>query len=235
MAAHAPPEPDCLQTPAENRRMFAAIANRYDLLNAVLSLGLDRVWRRRLVDEVLAAHPRCWLDLATGSGAVLSAAQWPAPPPTLRIGADPCLPLLRLGPRDGRALLAADALALPLRDGSCGAVTMAFGIRNVPDRARAFREIARALAPGGWLFLLEFSQPAPWLRRLYLAGLHTVCPALARALGADPSAYRYLAASIRRFPDAPALARELEQAGFADVRVRTFTLGVVALHSARKP
>lgn len=222
--------------PEAVREMFARIRDRYDLLNRLLSFGLDAGWRRRLAARVAEGHPRRVLDLATGTGDVWLAMHRVRAAGALVCGADFCLPLLGLARRKGAApLVAADALKLPFCDGAFDAVTIAFGLRNFERRGTALRECARVLAPGGTLWVLEFTPPPRALAWLYFFHVGRLGPRLARAAGSDPEAYRYLGESIRRFPGPDALAAEMAGAGFTAVAVERLALGTVALHSGRCP
>jgi demethylmenaquinone methyltransferase/2-methoxy-6-polyprenyl-1,4-benzoquinol methylase len=220
--------------------MFGRIAGRYDLANRLLSGGRDRSWRRRLVAAVRRTRPVDVLDLATGSGDVaLALARSLGPDARIR-GIDFCAPMLAEAERKRAAAGAAirfelgDALALPLPDASCDAVTIAFGLRNLPDRSRGLAEMLRVLRPGGSLFVLEFSRPALWLRPFYLFYLRHVLPRIAGWVTGDRAAYVYLNRTIEDFPGRLALEEELRAAGFAHVRSSALTGGVVALHEARR-
>jgi demethylmenaquinone methyltransferase/2-methoxy-6-polyprenyl-1,4-benzoquinol methylase len=219
--------------------MFGRIARRYDLANRVLSGGIDTYWRHCLVAAVRRARPRSVLDLATGSGDVAFALERGLPPGVRVVGMDFCAPMLaeadrkksrRPGSHPGLEFRHGDALALPLDDGDYDAVTMAFGLRNMADRARCLSEIRRVLSPGGSLFVLEFSRPWPWVRPLYAFHLRRVVPGLAGALTGDRGAYEYLGDSIGSFPGRDALADEIRAAGFSAVTARAMTMGIVALH-----
>jgi demethylmenaquinone methyltransferase/2-methoxy-6-polyprenyl-1,4-benzoquinol methylase len=227
--------------PAAVNRMFARIARRYDLANRLLSGGADRWWRHRLVTAVGRAGPQVVLDLATGSGDVAFALARRLPPGVEIIGMDFCLPMLaeaerkraRLRPGAKVEFRAGDGLALPLAAASVDAVTIAFGLRNMADRGRSLREMRRVLrAPHGRLFVLEFSQPAPWFRPLYYGYLRRILPRLAGWITGDRAAYDYLGATIGEFPARDRLAAELRAAGFSTVQGTGMTLGIVALHEA---
>ncbi|HEX2101961.1 MAG TPA: bifunctional demethylmenaquinone methyltransferase/2-methoxy-6-polyprenyl-1,4-benzoquinol methylase UbiE [Candidatus Synoicihabitans sp.] len=228
--------------PVAVNSMFARIARRYDAANRLLSGGIDRGWRRRLVRNVQQARPQRVLDLATGSGDVAFALAAALPPATRIIGMDFCRPMLdeavakQATKGSGAALTfqEGDALALPLGDASMDAVTIAFGLRNVADRGQALREMHRVLALGGRVFVLEFSQPRRGLRGIYYLYLRHVLPRVAGMLTGDKGAYDYLGGSIGEFPDHIRLAEELARAGFADVGVERLTGGIVALHSGVK-
>lgn len=223
--------------------MFGRIAHRYDLANRVLSGGIDVYWRSRLVAAVQQAHARNALDLATGSGDVAFALARRMPSSFRVFGLDFCEPMLeRAETRKARKrelyanveFVFGDALALPMPDASFDAVTIAFGLRNLADRARCLSEIRRVLTPDGRLFVLEFSQPWPLLRPAYTFYLRKMLPGMARIITGDRRAYEYLGNTIGSFPSRYALAGEIRSAGFGDVSVSAMTMGIVALHIAQR-
>jgi demethylmenaquinone methyltransferase/2-methoxy-6-polyprenyl-1,4-benzoquinol methylase len=216
------------------RRLFGAIARRYDLANHLLSGGLDFFWRRRAAKTVRGWKPACILDLATGSGD-LALALTKACPDAEVLGADFCLPMLLAAKRKGVAnLIQADGMNLPLPDAAFDAVTIAFGLRNMESWERSLAEIARVLRSGGHLLVLDFSIPRPPFRTLYRFYLHRVLPGLARLLTGDRQAYEYLGASIENFPSGDAMNALIEAAGFADARCEPLTGGIVSLYTARR-
>jgi demethylmenaquinone methyltransferase/2-methoxy-6-polyprenyl-1,4-benzoquinol methylase len=223
--------------------MFGRIAHRYDIANRVLSGGIDTYWRHRLVCAARELRPRDVLDLATGSGDVALALARALGPGFRVVGMDFCAPMIgeaaakkaaRPGPYADVVFMQGDGMAIPLPDASFDAVTIAFGIRNMADRARCLSEIRRVLRPGGRLLILEFSKPWRCLRPLYGLYLRRVVPLVAGALTGDRDAYEYLGGSIEGFPDRDALSEEIRRAGFAVVSGRRMTTGIVALHSAQK-
>jgi len=223
--------------PADVAAMFDQTARRYDLLNDVLSVGQDRLWRRAVTRAVNAAPGERILDLAAGTGASAVAL---AASGARCVACDFSLGMLREGVRRRRAspaaaphFIAGDALRLPLRDGCFDAVTISFGLRNVADPRAALREMLRVTRPGGRLVVCEFSH----LRvRAADAGyqryLRRVLPLVAGVLSSNPDAYAYLAESIKDWPGQAELARWLHAAGWTAVRWRDLSFGVVALHSA---
>ncbi len=216
------------------RRLFGAIARRYDLANHLLSGGLDYFWRRRAAKIVRGWHPSRVLDLATGSGD-LALALAKACPDAEVLGADFCLPMLQTAKRKGVAkLLQADGMALPLPDESFDVVTIAFGLRNMESLQRGLSEIARVLCPGGQVLILDFSIPRPPLRSLYRFYLHRVLPTFARVVTGDQQAYEYLGASIEKFPSGAEMNALIETEGFTNAKCEPLTGGVVSLYTARR-
>ncbi|HUH12646.1 MAG TPA: class I SAM-dependent methyltransferase [Longimicrobiales bacterium] len=224
---------------ASVRRMFGAIAPRYDLLNHLLSLNVDRIWRRRAVDRLLAGRrARGWfLDACAGT---LDFSLELARRPTLEgrvVGSDFALPMLEHGRgKVGDAPvepLAADALQLPFPDATFEGATVGFGVRNLADLPAGLRELRRVLRPGGRLVILEFTTPR-WqpFRGLYFFYFLHVLPRVGRLLSGHESAYAYLPASVLEFPEPDRLGGMLEEAGFGPVRWERWTGGIVAVHVA---
>ena len=215
------------------RRLFATIADRYDLITIVLSYGQDRRWKRQLVSLAALQREDRVLDLACGTGDLLFAA---APRVCRAVGLDVTLRMLQLARAKGAATVVnGDMLALPFPSGSFTVVTTGYGLRNVPDLATAIREIHRVLAPGGRLLSLDFNRPSNGLvRAAYLAYLTILGSALGILLHRDPDTYRYIPESIRNYPGAHGVARLLEQAGFDSVRVVPVLGGLMAIHMAMK-
>ncbi|MFP4283337.1 MAG: bifunctional demethylmenaquinone methyltransferase/2-methoxy-6-polyprenyl-1,4-benzoquinol methylase UbiE [Verrucomicrobiota bacterium] len=230
------PEGKAVQT------MFAGIATRYDLANRVLSGGLDILWRRRLVRRVRAHQPGVVVDLASGSGDVAFALQRALGPEVEVTGTDFCQPMLDEAQtkQTGDPLLSrirfqwADCLDLPFADDSIDVLTIAFGLRNLENRARGLREMHRVLRPGGALLVLEFTQPDRWFRPFYFFYLRHVLPHLATLLTRDKSAYDYLGGSIADFPDKTSLSAEIAKAGFPQVTATGLSASIVAIHEAVK-
>ncbi|HUF63311.1 MAG TPA: ubiquinone/menaquinone biosynthesis methyltransferase [Verrucomicrobiales bacterium] len=225
-----------MQDPAFVKRAFAGVADRYVCTNHVLSLGLDILWRKRLVRLVADAAPQTVLDLATGSGDVLSALER-IYPEARGIGVDFCPEMLVHARRRGLSnLLVADALCLPFAPGCVDAVTVAFGLRNMESWPKALSEMNRVLRPGGRLFLLDFSLPtAPLFRRPYAFYLHWLLPRIAGLLTGKREAYAYLAESIDPFPSGAAMRALLMESGFHSVQIQPLTFGVACLYTAETP
>ncbi|MDX6217966.1 MAG: demethylmenaquinone methyltransferase / 2-methoxy-6-polyprenyl,4-benzoquinol methylase [Frankiales bacterium] len=218
--------------PAEVAAMFDEVAARYDLTNAVLSLGQDRGWRIAVARALDLRPGQRVLDLAAGT-ATSSAAL--AKSGATVVGCDFSLGMLRQGRGKGVDLVAGDALRLPFADGSFDAVTISFGLRNVASAVGGLRELRRVTKPGGRLVVCEFSHPT-WkpFRTVYVEYLMKALPAVATKVSSDPAAYVYLAESIRAWPDQSALAAVLADAGWAGVEWRDLTGGIVALHRATR-
>jgi len=243
-----PDAPD--KSPEKIAQMFDAIAGRYDLLNHLLSLGIDRHWRMRAIRELALGPNSRVLDLCTGTGDLALAACPPkrhaeadASQGGLRVvGVDFAAAMLRFGreklARLGErriAFVRGDAMQIPLPDGSVDAVTIGFGIRNVQRADVSTREILRVLKPGGRLAILEFGTPAiPGIRAAYLFYFRHVLPLIGRLISRHNDAYSYLPASVAAFHSPDEFLALLRDAGFSDVRVDSLTFGIVYLFVARK-
>jgi demethylmenaquinone methyltransferase / 2-methoxy-6-polyprenyl-1,4-benzoquinol methylase len=222
--------------------MFADIAPRYDLLNHLLSFHIDRMWRNALAKRlatVLARPDARVLDLCCGTGDVLFHLEDRAVAQVL--GADFCHPMLvsasRKAASRGRTarLMEADALELPLADGSLDAISIAFGFRNLANYRAGLAEFHRVLKPGGVLAILEFSHPQGWLMKSsYGFYSSVVVPAVGALLSGSREAYRYLPESIRLFPGAGELQAIIESSGFVEADFKLLTGGIAALHTGQK-
>ena len=217
------------------REMFTAIAPRYDFLNNVLSLSIDRRWRRRAVRALRWSEnpPGRYLDLCAGTLelAIELARQKGFHGQVL--GADFVVPMLKLGRAKARNVEAvgADALTLPFPDRLFDGCVIGFGVRNLADLDRGLGEIARVLKRGGRVVILEFSTPRSWpLRPLYLFYFRHVLPLIGRLVSKHTTAYSYLPASVGRFPSPPAFSEALRCAGFGDVTFTPLTGGIATLH-----
>lgn len=219
-------------------RMFSAIAPRYDFLNRVLSAGRDRVWRREAIRATALPSSGRLLDVCTGTAdmALEAARQFPA---ATIVGVDFSAPMIDLGCRKVAGtrvacrvhLCVAPAEALPFGDQAFDGATVAFGLRNVPDRRQALAEMQRTLKPGGRAVVLEFTTPPGRLfRRIYLCYFHRILPVIGGVVSGHPSAYAYLPASVNDFPPPQELSAWMTQAGFRDVSYRLVTGGIVAIH-----
>src|SRR6185436_4702695 len=218
------------------REMFARISPRYDLLNHLLSGNIDRRWRKRLVRKLaprLPAHAQV-LDVACGTGDL--SIEFFEQSKARVIGLDFCRPMLALAKTKTQnvQLIEGDALRLPFAEATFDAVTIGFGLRNLASVEDGLRELRRILKPGGWVAVLEFSQPARGLRGMVAFYYGRVLPRLGGWLSGSRSAYEYLPDSISRFPDQTELAAMMRDAGFAEVSFENLTGGVAALHIGRR-
>jgi demethylmenaquinone methyltransferase/2-methoxy-6-polyprenyl-1,4-benzoquinol methylase len=211
------------------RSMFDRIAPFYDVMNHVMTAGLDRRWRRLTVEAVVQPGARV-LDACCGTGDLAVAAEREG---GIVTGLDFSGEMLvRARAKSGTIdWVQGDLLALPFPDASFDAATVGFGVRNVAELGAALRELRRVLRPGGGLAILEITQPRGPLRPFFSVWFDRVVPALGRVLPGG-KAYTYLPASVRRFPGAEELAGAIESAGFGSVRFRLFGGTIVALHTA---
>lgn len=218
--------------PADVAAMFDRVARRYDVTNTVLSGGQDRRWRR-ITTAALALRPgELVLDVAAGTAVSTTVL---ADTGAYAVAGDFSLGMLRAGRHREVPLVALDALRLPFADATFDAVTISFGLRNVADPAAALAEFARVTRPGGRLAVCEFSRPtwAPF-RRVYVEYLMRALPPIADVVSSNPDAYRYLAESIRAWPDQEALAHLVAGQGWQRVQWRNLSGGIVAIHRARR-
>lgn len=219
------------------RDMFARISPRYDLLNHLLSANVDKRWRRavtRKLHPLLPAHAQV-LDVACGTGD-LSIALFENTGAQV-VGLDFCRPMLELAAKKNRdlSLVEGDALRLPFDDGAFDAVTIAFGLRNLSSVENGLKELHRVLKPQGWAAILEFSKPTvPGFRALMATYCTRLLPRIGGIVSGSRSAYEYLPDSVSRFPDQPALAALMRDAGFDEVAFENLTGGVAALHTGRR-
>ena len=224
-----------LAEPERVRTMFGSIARRYDLANHVLSCGIDFYWRHRLAQIVAGWNPKKILDVATGTGDVALALHKALPTAEIT-GVDVLPEMAELATRKGvRHAIVADAMNLPFGDGSFYCLTIAFGLRNLPDWPAAVREFARVLRPSGHLLVLEFSLPRmPGLRGFYQFYLHRIVPLLGAAITGHRGAYDYLGDSIEEFPSGEGMVRLLETNGFRNATAEPLTGGIVSIYTAEK-
>jgi demethylmenaquinone methyltransferase / 2-methoxy-6-polyprenyl-1,4-benzoquinol methylase len=231
------PRPTREKDAALVQAMFDRVAPRYDVANTIFSMGQDRHWRRVAAAAAAVGPGDTVVDVAGGTGALAH--------DLARAGArvlalDFSWNMVATGAARARAdgddsiwWCNGDGMKLPLADASVDAVTIAFGLRNLPDPAAGLAEFARVVRPGGRLVVLEFSHPtwAPF-RSVYTRYLVGAIPTLARVVTSDPAAYRYLAESIQAWPDQVALAGIIAGAGWSGVRWKNLTGGIVAAHQA---
>jgi demethylmenaquinone methyltransferase/2-methoxy-6-polyprenyl-1,4-benzoquinol methylase len=223
--------------------MFDAIAGRYDLLNTVLSGGLDRYWRRRAIRSLRLTGKERVLDVCTGTADVAIGAAGRARGAARVVGVDFSGSMLAHGLSkvknaalsDRIQLIRGDAMALPAADASVDAATIAFGIRNVQRTDAACRELFRVLRPGGRLAILEFGLPViPAVRPLYLWYFNHVLPRIGRAVSRHDAAYTYLPQSVGSFQFGEEFARILRDTGFSQVQASPLAFGIVYLYTGSK-
>lgn len=226
------------------RGVFDSVASRYDLMNDLMSGGVHRLWKRYTI-ELSAARPgQIILDIAGGTGDLAARFSRLVGPEGQVILADINAAMLEVGRDrlidkgaiDNIEIVQADAQALPFKDNGVDCITIAFGLRNVTDKALALRSMLRVLRPGGRLLVLEFSKPtSALLGKVYDQYSFQILPAMGRLIAQDADSYRYLAESIRKHPDQETLLGMMEDAGFGECRYHNMTGGIVALHQGIKP
>lgn len=222
-------------------RMFNNISGRYDFLNHFLSLGIDKGWRRKAIDQLRALKPLRILDVATGTGDfALEAMQLK---PQKVIGVDISEGMLDVGRKKVHArgldnvvtLQYGDSENLPFDDGSFDAITVAFGVRNFEDLRQGLREIYRVLRPGGKAVILEFSQPRGFpFRQVYNFYFRFILPRVGKMVSKDDSAYAYLPRSVEAFPDGDRFLHILQDVGFKQNQCRSLTFGVSSIYTGIK-
>lgn len=222
--------------------MFAGIAKHYDLLNHVLSLNIDRSWRRRVrseIRDILDNKDGLVLDVACGTGDLSLELKRGAKATV--IGTDFCRPMLAVAAKKTIAekveipYLEADAMALSFADDSFDAVTIAFGLRNLPNFENGLKELHRILKPGGKIVILECSKPPiPVFRQLYGFYFSSVLPRIGGLVSGSPGAYQYLPDSVSKFPDQKTVMAMMEDVGFTSVKYKNLTGGIAAIHTGVK-
>jgi len=225
------------------QQMFDGIAPSYDRLNHLMSLGVDKIWRRKALKEIVDGTQQQILDVACGTGDSTIAIALKAAPGSKITGIDISTgmmePLMRKaaheGVHDRIKLLVADALDMPFPDGTFHRVTCAFGVRNFEDKSRGLEEFHRVLKPGGKAVILELSVPSkPWLRQLYDIYFMHILPWIGGMVSGNKEAYRYLPASVHAFPAPPAFCAMMEEAGFRNVRHISLSMGLCRLYTGEK-
>lgn len=218
--------------PAYVHAAFSSIAERYVTANHILSLGTDMMWRARVVQMVAEWKPAQLLDIATGTGDLALAIQRALPEVDV-LGTDFCRPMLDVAVRRGLDnVLEADAMNLPLPDAAYDAATVAFGLRNMADYAKALREWRRVLRPGGHLLVLDFSMPENIFASPYRLYLHHVLPRIAGWVTGNSAAYDYLGESIEAFPRGQAFCELLRSCGYSNPSCLPLCMGIASIYTA---
>jgi demethylmenaquinone methyltransferase / 2-methoxy-6-polyprenyl-1,4-benzoquinol methylase len=223
------------------REMFSGIAERYDLLNHLLSLNIDKRWRRKVraeIADILADQNAAVLDVACGTGDLSIELKRGAE--AIVHGTDFCRPMLAIAQQKSVdpaiPYIEADAMELPFDDGAFDGVTIAFGLRNLPNVERGLAELFRIVKPGGKLVVLEFSRPVvPGFRQLFNFYFARVLPRIGGMVSGSRAAYTYLPDSVSKFPDQKTLAGLFTRIGFSDVKFTNLTGGIAAIHTGTKP
>jgi demethylmenaquinone methyltransferase/2-methoxy-6-polyprenyl-1,4-benzoquinol methylase len=222
-------------------RMFDNISYRYDFLNHFLSLGIDRVWRRKAIQTLYELKPRVILDVATGTGDF--AIQSLALQPDKEIGIDISEGMLAQGRikleemqlTDKVELLSGDSENIPFPENKFDAVTVAFGVRNFEDLVAGLSEIYRVLRPNGKVVILEFSKPQQFpFKQVYNFYFNVILPKLGRLISKDPAAYSYLPESVNAFPDGDRFVTILRNVGFKNTTCKTLTFGISSIYTGQK-
>jgi demethylmenaquinone methyltransferase/2-methoxy-6-polyprenyl-1,4-benzoquinol methylase len=223
------------ENPELVRGLFSDIAGRYQVVNHLLSGGLDFYWRAIAVRLIRPWHPTAVLDVATGSGD-LAMAIGKANPKARIVGADFCRPMLEVARKNGLPeLVEADGMNLPFADANFDVVTAAFGLRNMASWEKGLSEMARLLKPGGHLLILDFSLPTlPVIRPFYRFYLHHILPHIAGLLTNRKDAYEYLGVSIEQFPSGIKMTSLIESCGFKGAKAHPLTLGTVSIYTAKR-
>ncbi|WP_182867807.1 bifunctional demethylmenaquinone methyltransferase/2-methoxy-6-polyprenyl-1,4-benzoquinol methylase UbiE [Stieleria mannarensis] len=230
---------------ARVREMFRQIAPRYDLMNHLLSLNIDKYWRNQAVKRLRLAPGVPALDVCTGTGDLAIAIADAAPKDVAVVGSDFCYAMLEIARRKRVAgtrsesieFLEADSQQLPFPSDQFQCVTVAFGLRNVADTDRGLQEMTRVCRPGGQVMVLEFSKPTMMgLRQTYNFYFRHILPKVGQWFARNnKSAYSYLPDSVSRFPDGQALADRMLAAGLSDVKFTPLTFGVCTIYEGTKP
>jgi demethylmenaquinone methyltransferase/2-methoxy-6-polyprenyl-1,4-benzoquinol methylase len=223
------------------RAMFSRLAERYDLVNDVMSFGMHRRWKRQTAALAAESRPSRWLDLCCGTGDIAFLARQ-AQPAAAVVGLDFTLPMLRVARERGRREAAAigwiegDALRLPFADGAFDVVTVGYGLRNLADPEAGLAEMRRVLAPGGRAVVLDFGKPSGRVAgALYQAFLYTMMPAVGWVFHGDPQTYLYIPESLKRYPAQRGVLELMRRVGFAQARYEERLLGTMGINIGEAP
>ncbi len=223
------------------RTMFNSVAHKYDFLNKLLSFGIDKIWRRKTINELKKINPKTVLDIATGTGDVAIAAT--AAHPDRIVGVDISEGMLEVGRKKITdknldkiiSLQQGDSEQLQFNDASFDAVTVAFGVRNFQHLEKGLSEMQRVLKPGGKVFVLEFSKPTMFpVKQFYGFYSRYILPFVGKKISGDSSAYTYLPESVKHFPSGKAFGEVLQKCNFNSVVIKPLTFGIVTLYIAVK-
>ncbi len=226
----------------QNRDMFNDIAPKYDFLNHLLSLNIDKIWRRKTAEEILSNNPRTVLDIATGTAdlAIIIAQKSSS---TSITGLDPAENMLEFGKKKIErqclnqriTLIQGDALNIPSDDNSFDATSCAFGIRNFADRQKGLDEMWRVLKPGGKACILEFSLPQKTpFRQIYKLYFNKILPKIGRLFSKNKNAYTYLPQSVNDFPSPNKFLSMMRFSGFTSTKVKTLSMGIAMIYTGKK-
>jgi demethylmenaquinone methyltransferase/2-methoxy-6-polyprenyl-1,4-benzoquinol methylase len=222
--------------------MFNNIAPYYDFLNHFLSLGIDRGWRKKMIQEIQVQQPEKVLDVATGTADVAIALAKKLPQTDV-VGLDIAVDMLNIGRKKVQQqklgerveLISGDAENLPFEDNSFDAMTVAFGVRNFEQLSKGLADMKRVLKPGGRLVVLEFSKPRVFpMKQGFNFYFSTILPFIGKVTSKDPKAYRYLYESVQAFPDGADFLAELKRVGYSDLKQIPLTFGISSLYVAHK-
>lgn len=224
------------------RTMFNSVAHKYDLLNKLLSFGIDKIWRRITIKELKKINPKTVLDIATGTGDVAIAAI--AANPDKIIGVDISEGMMEIGRKKIAernldkiiSLQQGDSEQLQFENESFDAVTVAFGVRNFQHLEKGLLEMLRVLKPGGKVFVLEFSKPTMFpIKQFYGFYSRYILPFVGKKISGDSAAYTYLPESVKHFPSGKAFGEVLQKCNFKSVIIKPLTFGIVTLYIGAKP
>lgn len=217
------------------RTVFQSVAKRYDLMNDVMSFGIHRIWKKKLINIFSdTKQPLQIIDLAGGTGDIARGVSFFHHHVTL---VDPSLNMMNVGREKSQkpiCYLVGTGEQIPIKDNSVDALTISFGIRNMTDIKRCIKDIYRVLRPGGSFYCLEFSKPAFFIRPFYALHNRYIIPRLGAMIAKQPVAYQYLIESIRRFPDQIEMKQLFENAGFEQVSYENLTFGIACIHHGKK-
>lgn len=224
---------------AQVEQMFDNIAPTYDLLNHLLSFGIDRHWRRAALRSLKPFAPKRMLDMATGTGDFAILAKKMLNPDSL-LGADLSEGMLEVARKktegiDGMTFEKHDCMDLALADDTFDAATVAYGVRNFPDLERGLSELRRVLKPGGRLVIIELTSPKSFpMKQLFWIYSHVLMPLIGKIVSRDSSAYTYLPATMEVFPQGEVMQEILKKVGYTDVKFKRYTFGLSTLYTAAK-